>query len=59
MNYCEIMPCIIVDEWINLILKALNSALQRGTASGSGYDVVTITKDGARKVLEKEIKFTV
>ncbi|MEK6835349.1 MAG: proteasome subunit beta [Nanoarchaeota archaeon] len=48
-----------VDEGIKLILKALNSALQRDTASGSGYDVVTITKDGARKVLEKEIKFTV
>jgi len=45
-----------VDEGIKLILKALNSALQRDTASGSGYDIVTITKDGAKKVLEKELK---
>ena len=49
---------INVDEGVKLALKALNSALQRDVASGSGYDVVTITKDGAKKVLEKEIKFT-
>ena len=47
-----------LDEGIKLALKALNSALQRDVASGSGYDVVTITKDGAKKVLEKEIKFS-
>jgi proteasome beta subunit len=50
---------INVDDGVKLALKALNSALQRDVASGSGYDVVTITKDGAKKVLEKEIKFTV
>ncbi|AJF62932.1 MAG: Proteasome subunit beta [archaeon GW2011_AR20] len=49
---------INVDDGVKLALKALNSALQRDVASGSGYDVVTITKDGAKKVLEKEIKFT-
>src|SRR3989338_9030108 len=47
-----------VDEGIKLGLKALNSALQRDVASGSGYDIVTITKDGAKKILEKEIKFS-
>jgi len=49
---------INVEDGVKLALKALSSALQRDVASGSGYDVVTITKDGAKKVLEKEIKFT-
>ena len=47
---------INVDEGVKLAVKALNSALQRDVASGSGYDVVTITKDGFRKVIEKELK---
>ncbi|MEK6835732.1 MAG: proteasome subunit beta [Nanoarchaeota archaeon] len=49
---------INVDEGIKLAIKALNAALQRDVASGSGYDIVTITKDGAKKVLEKELKLT-
>ena len=48
-----------IDDGVKLALKALNSAIQRDIASGSGYDVVTITKDGAKKLLEKEIKFTI
>ena len=48
-----------VDEGIKLVLKSLNSALQRDTASGSGYDIVTITKDGAKKVIEKELKLVI
>ncbi len=47
---------VSIDEGVKLALKALNASLQRDAASGSGYDVVTITKDGARKVIEKEIK---
>ena len=47
---------INLDEGIKLTMKALNAALQRDIASGSGYDVVTISKDGAKKVLEKELK---
>ena len=50
---------MFVDEGVKLALKALNAALQRDVASGSGYDVIAITKEGAKKVLEKEIKFTV
>jgi len=45
-----------VDEGVKLALKALNAALQRDTASGSGYDVYVINKDGVKKVLEKELK---
>ena len=47
-----------LDEGIKLAIKALNAALQRDIASGSGYDIVTISKDGAKKVLEKELKLT-
>jgi len=50
---------MFVDEGVKLALKALNSALQRDVASGSGYDIIAITKEGAKKILEKEIKFTV
>lgn len=43
------------DEGIKLVLKALNAALQRDSASGSGYDVITITDKGFLKVIEREI----
>lgn len=46
---------INVEEGIKLSVKALNAALQRDSASGSGYDVITITEKGFKKVLEKEI----
>lgn len=45
-----------VKEGIKLALKALNAALQRDAASGSGVDVITITKDGIKKVYEEEVK---
>ena len=46
---------INVEEGIKLSVKSLSAALQRDSASGSGYDVVTITEKGFIKVLEKEI----
>ena len=46
---------ISVDEGIKLAVKALNAALQRDSASGSGYDVVTITEQGFKQVLAEEI----
>lgn len=49
---------IFVDEGVKLAVKALNSALQRDIASGSGYDVFIINKDGVKKVLDKELKLT-
>jgi len=49
---------ISVDEGIKLAVKALNSALQRDTASGSGYDVVVVNKDGVKKVIDRELKLT-
>ncbi len=44
-----------IEEGIKLAVKSLNAALQRDIASGNGIDVVTITKDGIKKVLSREI----
>lgn len=44
-----------VEDGIKLVVKALNAALQRDSASGSGYDVITITEQGFKQVLAKEI----
>jgi len=45
-----------VEEGIKLAVKVINAAIQRDTASGNGIDIVTITKDGAKKVLTKEVE---
>lgn len=44
-----------VEEGIKLAAKAVNAAVQRDIASGNGIDIVTITKDGIKKVFSKEI----
>ncbi len=44
-----------VEEGIKLALKGLSAALQRDSASGCGYDVITITSEGFKKVLAEEI----
>ena len=48
-----------VEEGAKLAVKALNVAQKRDNASGSGFDVVTITKDGIKKIATKlyETKF--
>lgn len=48
-----------LKEAIKLAVKAVNTAIQRDIASGNGIDVVTITKDGVQRVLEKEINTNV
>jgi len=50
---------ITVKDGVELILKAINAALQRDIASGSGIDVVTVTKDGIKKVFEKELNISI
>ncbi len=45
-----------VDEGVKLSLKAINAALQRDSASGEGADVFTITKEGVKKVVSKELQ---
>jgi len=44
-----------VEEGVKLAVKGLNAALQRDSASGSGYDVITITEKGFEKVIAREI----
>lgn len=43
-----------IDEGTKLVVKAINAALQRDIATGNGLDVFTITKDGVKKIIEKE-----
>ena len=42
-----------VDEGVKLAAKGVNAAVQRDIASGNGIDILTITKDGLKKVLSK------
>ena len=48
-----------VDEGVKLAAKAINAAVQRDIASGNGIDIVTVTKDGVRKVFSKELEFKI
>ena len=48
-------PDIKVAEGIKLAVKAVNAAMQRDTATGDAIDVVTVTKQGVKKVLTKEV----
>jgi proteasome beta subunit len=46
---------LTVDEGVKLAVKGVNASVQRDIASGNGIDVMTITKDGLKKVFSKEI----
>ena len=48
-----------VEEGVKLAAKCVNAAIQRDIASGNGIDIVTITKDGIKKALSKEITATI
>ena len=48
-----------IDEGVKLAAKSINAAVQRDIASGNGIDIVTITKDGIKKVFSKEINTTI
>jgi proteasome beta subunit len=50
---------LTVEEGIKLAVKSVNAAIQRDIASGNGLDVVTITKDGVKKVLTKEVNMRI
>ncbi len=43
------------EDAVKLAITAINSALQRDSASGDGIDVVVIDKKGVRKVFTKEL----
>ena len=42
------------EEAIQLVIKALNAAMQRDTGTGSGLDIVVIDEKGAKRVIEQE-----
>jgi proteasome beta subunit len=44
-----------VDEGKDLVLKAVNAALQRDSASGNGIDIVVIDERGVKKVATKKV----
>ncbi|HIE34130.1 MAG TPA: archaeal proteasome endopeptidase complex subunit beta [Candidatus Altiarchaeales archaeon] len=44
-----------VEENLSVALKALNSAMQRDSATGDGIALVTITKEGFREHTKEEI----
>ena len=50
---------LTVDEAIKLAVKCINAALQRDIATGNGIDVVVITKEGAKKIIEKELEYKI
>lgn len=50
---------LTVEEGVKLAAKAINAAVQRDIASGNGIDIVTITKDGIKKVFSKEIEIKI
>ncbi|MBR9702339.1 hypothetical protein GOV13_05460 [Candidatus Pacearchaeota archaeon] len=45
-----------IKEGVELAKEALKSSTQRDTASGYGFDIFTITKDGIKKVVEQTIE---
>ena len=46
---------LLIKDGIKLAVKSVNAAVQRDAASGEGIDVITITKEGIKKVLSKKI----
>ncbi len=43
------------DEAVNLAVKAVNTALQRDSASGNGIDVIVVTEKEIKRVMHKEL----
>jgi 20S proteasome alpha/beta subunit len=46
---------INIEQGVKLALESLKSSTQRDVASGYGMDVFVITKEGIKKVVDKEI----
>lgn len=46
---------ITTNEAVKLVVKAINAAIQRDSASGGGIDIITITGDGVKKVVAERI----
>ena len=48
-----------VDEAVKLGAKAINAAVQRDIASGNGIDIISITKEGVKRVLSKNVEIKI
>jgi len=48
-------PDMTMEEGIALVTQAVNTALQRDSASGNGLDVVTITNKEIKRAVSKEV----
>ena len=46
---------ITVKEAEDLALKCISASMQRDAGSGNGVDVMTITKDGIKKTVQKKV----
>jgi proteasome beta subunit len=44
------------NQGVDIAIKALNAAMRRDSASGNGYDIVVISKDGWKPVTDKEVE---
>jgi len=44
------------EEAIQLVIKAINAAMERDTATGSGIDIAVIDEKGAKKIIEEEVE---
>lgn len=49
-------PGITTTEGVKLVLKAVETALQRDSASGNGVDVVVVTEKEIKRVIDKEVE---
>lgn len=49
---------LTIKQGVELALEAIKSSTSRDTGSGQGIDILTITKEGIKKVVSQEIKPT-
>lgn len=47
-----------LEDGVELVVRAINAALQRDTYSGNGITVVTISKDGVKRVVDKDVQYS-
>ena len=45
-----------IDEGVDLVIRAVNSAMKRDTASGDSFNVVVVGKEGYRELTDEEKK---
>jgi len=46
---------ITIKEAEELAVKAISASMQRDSASGNGIDVMTVTKEGIKKTMQKKV----